>query len=274
MVKASNYIKFFFTILILAQASINVYAQNSKEEKYYTNSNRHWLAEIPIWVPGFRGQLAYGNYNFSSSGSDEEKEYEQLQNESGIQFYFVGRIVARYNNFWVNADAFSGKVNSAFSYTSLIENNEKEIVDITASGTIPRLVAGYSVWQQSNENHFKIEAIPYLGIRYVNIYLQSEVFDLTSIIDVRPNWVEPLIGLYVPLIYKRFKIEMQADYGTTGTKNSWVISNRYRYRISKLVDVQLGWNLIRLYHKGIVGSQELESTIRLFGPTAGVGFRF
>ena len=27
-------------------------------------------------------------------------------------------------------------------------------------------------------------------------------------------------------------------------------------------------------HKGIVGSQELESTIKLFGPTAGVGFRF
>ena len=273
MMKIANYIKFIFTILILAQASINVCAQNSIEEKYY-NNNRHWLAEIPIWVPGFRGQLAYGDYDFSSSGSSEEKEYKRLESEFGIKFYFVGRIAAKYNNFWINADAFSGKVNSAFSYTSLIRDSEKEIVEITASATIPRLVAGYSVWRLSNENHFKIEVIPYLGIRYVNILLQSEVFDLTNIIDVRPSWVEPLIGIYVPLIYKRFKIEIQADYGATGTKNSLVISNRYRYRISKLVDVQLGWNHIKLYHKGIVGGQELESTIRLFGPTAGVGFRF
>ncbi len=261
-------------MLIFVQTSINVCAQNSKEEKYYANSSRRWLAEIPIWVPGFRGQLAYGDYNFTSSGSDKEKEYERLESEFGIKFYFVGRIVAKYTNFWVNADAFSGKVNSAFSYTSLIKNNEKEIVDITVSATIPRLVVGYSVWQQSNENHFKIEAIPYLGIRYVNIFLQSEVFDLTNIIDVRPSWVEPIIGLYVPLTYKRFKIEIQTDYGANGTKNSFVISNRYRYRISKLVDVQLGWNYIKLYHKGIVGNQELESTIRLFGPTAGIGFRF
>mgnify|MGYP000961791226 FL=1 len=87
--KATNYIKFLTAILILAQPSINVCAQNSKEEKYYTNISRHWLAEIPVWFPGFRGQIAFGDYNFSSSGSDEEKEYERLESEFGIQFYFV-----------------------------------------------------------------------------------------------------------------------------------------------------------------------------------------
>ena len=271
----SNYSrKFLLIVFVFSQTSIVVCAQNLKEEKYYTNNNRHWLAEIPIWVPGFRGQLAYGDFDFSSSGSDEEKEYERLESDVGIEFYFVGRIAAQYNKLWIQADAFSGEVGSVFSYTSLIGNNEREIVDIKIQGTIPRLVLGYSVWQKSTENNFKIELIPYLGIRYVSIHLQSDVFDSTYVIDVRPNWFEPLLGLYVPLIYKRFKIEIQTDYGGTGTKNSWVISNRYRYRISKLIDVQLGWNLIRLHHKGKVGSKELESTIRLFGPTAGIGFRF
>jgi len=274
MTNAANLLKFLLTILFLAQTSIHVCAQNSKEDKYYSNSNRHWLVEIPLWVPGFRGQLAYGDFNFSSSGSDEEKDYNRITSDAGIGFYFVGRISAQYNKLWFQADAFSGEVVSAFSYTSLTGNNETEFVNIKIQGTIPRLVLGYSVWEKSNENSFKIEIIPYLGIRYVSFHLQSEVFDSTNIMDVKPNWFEPLIGLYVPLIYKRFKIEIQADYGTTGTKNSWVVSNRYRYRISKLVDVQLGWNLIRLYHKGIVDAQELESTIRLFGPTAGVGFRF
>lgn len=80
--------------------------------------------------------------------------------------------------------------------------------------------------------------------------------------------------MYVLLGYNRFEIEVQADYGVCNTENSWNISNRYRYRISQLVDVQLGWNLIRLNYKGTVGGQTLESKIRLFGPTAGVGFRF
>ena len=97
---------------------------------------------------------------------------------------------------------------------------------------------------------------------------------MTNVIDVRPNWFEPIIGLNMPIEYKRFKIEIQTDYGAVNSKNSWVISNRYRYRISKLVDVQLGWNLMRLYYKGTIGSEEIESTIRLFGPTVGIGFRF
>ena len=65
---------------------------------------------------------------------------------------------------------------------------------------------------------------------------------------------------------------MQAYYGSSGSKNSEVNSNRYR--ISKLIDVQLEWNFIRLYHKGIIGSKELKSNIRLFGPAADLGFRF
>jgi len=64
----------------------------------------------------------------------------------------------------------------------------KEIADITVHGTIPRLVAGYSVWHHSNKNHFKIEVTHYAGIRHTSIYLHSEVFDLTNVIDVRPHW--------------------------------------------------------------------------------------
>jgi hypothetical protein len=272
--KAPYSIKFLLIVLVLSQTAIVVCAQNSKEEKYYTNSHRHWLVEIPIWVPGFRGQLAYGDFDLSSSGSDEEREFERINSDVGLEFYFVGRIAAQYNKLWIQADAFSGEVGAAFSYTSLIGNNEREILNIKIQGTIPRLSLGYSVLQKSTENSFKLELIPYVGIRYVSFHLQSDVFDSTYVIDVRPNWFEPLIGLYVPIVYKRFKIEVQVDYGNSGTNNSWVLSNRYRYRISKLVDVQLGWNLIRLYHKGNVGSNELESTIRLFGPTAGIGFRF
>lgn len=272
--RATFFIKILLTVLLLTQTAVLVNAQNSKEEKYYTNNDRHWLVEIPLWVPGFRGQLSYGDFDLSSSGNQGDKEFDRVNSETGLEFYMVGRIAAQYNKLWVQGDVFSGQVGSVFSYTSQIGNIEKEFVNIKISGTIPRLVFGYSVWEKSIEDYFSVEVIPYAGFRYTSFHLQSDVFDSTNVIDVRPNWFDPLIGMYVPISYKRFRVEVQADFGTKGNNHSWGISNRYRYRISKLVDVQLGWNLIRLYHDGNVRDETLESRIRLFGPKAGVGFRF
>ncbi len=75
-------------------------------------------------------------------------------------------------------------------------------------------------------------------------------------------------------MYKRFKIEIQTDYGLKKLSNSWSISNRYRYRISKLVDILIGWNYVKMNNKALVGSEHLETKITIFGPTVGVGFRF
>ena len=74
------------------------------------------------------------------------------------------------------------------------------------------------------------------------------MFDLTNVIDVKPNWFEGTIGLYVPIDYKRFKIEFQGDYGFGESKNSYNLSNRNRYRISELIDVQLGFNFLQIHY--------------------------
>jgi hypothetical protein len=272
--KVPNYKKYIFTTVALILVSTIVCCQNSNEEKYYTNNNRKWLAEIPIWVPSIRGQLSYSDFDFSSSGSREEKDFKRLNSDAGLEFYFVGRISVKYNKIWVQADAFAGGVSSAFSYTSIINNNENEFVNIRVKGVIPRFVLGHSIWEKSTKNSFKIELIPYIGVRYVSLNLQSDVFDTDNKIDARPNRFEPLIGLYAPFVYKRFKLEVQFDYGLNETKNSWAISNRYRYRISKLVDVQLGWNFLSLNYEGIIDEEKIEATMRLFGPSVGIGFRF
>jgi len=274
MKKTSSNIKILSTFIILFLTAINGFAQNTNEEKYYTNINKQWLAEIPLWVPGFRGQLVYGNYNLYSSGDKEEKDYEKLQSKLGIEFYFVGRLAAKHNNFWFQLDAFSGKISSAFSYTSLIGNNEKKFVDISVQGTIPRMVSGYSVWKTSFKNNFELEITPYVGVRYINIYLKSDVFDLTNVINVKPNWFEAVLGVYLPIDYKRFRIEFQGDYGFGESKNSYNLSNRYKYRISDLIDVQLGLNYLQINHEDTILQKKLVSTIKLFGPTAGVGFWF
>ena len=33
----------------------------SKSQNDFLNSDQNWSVEIPIWIPGFRGQYAYGD---------------------------------------------------------------------------------------------------------------------------------------------------------------------------------------------------------------------
>lgn len=268
-----HYIKFLLIVSLFLQPFYNLCAQNSKEDKYYINNNRKWKADIPIWVPGFRGQIAYGEFDFSS-GEGGEREFERLNGDAGLEFYFVGRISVKHKKIWAQIDAFSGRVGSTFTYTSPNELIEKEIVNIDIHGTIPRCIGGYSVFQATSKSNIKIELIPYLGFRYVNFRLQSDVFGNNDVINIQPNWFEPLIGIYVPVIYKRFKLELLCDYGATGKNYSWVISNQYRYRLSQLVDLHIGWTHMHLYHDGVVNGNNLRSSVRLFGPTAGIGFKF
>jgi hypothetical protein len=270
----SKLLQFFILIVVILKTSTNTFSQNTKTDKHYINNKKHWLVELPIWVPGFRGQLSYPDASLSSSGNSKEKEFERLNNQVGLEFYLVGRVAAQYNKLWTQADIFSGEVSSAVTYTSLIGTKDSEIIYLKIQGTIPRLVVGYSIFAKTNKKNFKLEVIPYAGMRYVGFHIQSTVFDSKKILNTKLNWFEPLLGVYVPLKYKRIKIEIQADYGTTGTKGSLAVSNRYRYRISKLIDIQLGWTLISLTHKGTIEEEELKAKIRLFGPTAGVGFNF
>jgi hypothetical protein len=262
------------TLFLLTQCVMLLHAQHSSEEKYYTHDDNHWLIEIPVWIPGFRGQLAYGDFSSSSTGSREEREFEQMESSTSLEFYFAGRVMSQFNKLMLLLDAFSGKVGSTFSYLPDDGSNQKDLVYITAQGTLPRLVLGYSVWEKLVERNFKIEIMPYLGFRHVNIHLQSDVFDSLNVIDIQSAWFEPIIGFYLPLSYKRFEMELQVDLGGIKTKNSVVINNSFRYRISRLIDVQLGWTSMIINYKGNISSEDLDLRMRLFGPTAGVGFRF
>ena len=259
---------------VLLLSALDVVAQDSKAEKYYTNKDRNWFVEIPVWIPGVRGQIAYGDFELVPPDEDDRREFERLRSDTGLKFYFVGLLSVEFDRFWIQLDTYSGKASSAFSCVSKSGSKEKVLAVANVQGTIPRLVSGYTVFEKSTEKDFRIALTPYLGLRYVNFQLQSAILDSANIIDVRLDWFEPIIGLYLPIMYKRFKIDTQADYGLTGSNNSWSISSRYRYRISKLVDVALGWNLVILNYTGVVNDQILASRIQLFGPTAGVGFRF
>lgn len=260
----------FLTLFIVITK--NVKSQNF--EKYYSQNTDKFLVEIPLWMPFFNGQISYGNYSISTGANKDEREFNRLHNHFGLEFYFVGRFTYKKNKLWLNFDTFAGRINKAVSVQWVTTTPQKEIINLNVQTTLPRLVAGYSVWKPIKKEHFVFEVIPYAGFRYVTMTLKTDVFDNNQLIHINPHWLEPVVGIYLPLIYKRIKAEVQLDYGGNSNKNTWVFGNRYRYRISKLVDVQLGLNFFQLKYQDTYNEKAIETKVQLLGPTIGVGVRF
>lgn len=265
--KVLTYYFFLFGI-----SSLVCFGQN--DSKYYTNNNNNWLIEIPIWVPGFRGQLSYGDIYLDTEIPKDEKDLERIETNPGLEFYFVGRAAYRYKRFSLQVDAFSGKVGNTFTFNPTRGGNEKELVYMSAKGSIPRLILAYSVWKKNINKHSSIEILPYAGLRYMYIHFESDIFDGNQQIDLIAKWYEPLVGVSIPYNYKRIRLRVQADYGGASNKSSFMINSHAKYRLSRLMDVKLGWTSIYSNYTESIQNQPLDFSIALHGPTVGVGFNF
>lgn len=267
---------FFSVFAIVFIFNYNSYGQNSNQDKYYVNDTTHWQMEVPIWIPGFRGQLAYGELGLDPVPDpfEEGNDPKRINKKTAIEFYISGKISARFNNFLFELDGVSGTIGSTVTFVPIHLPNEKELVHLRIQGTIPRLFAGYSIWNTTKNDNFKIELIPYIGVRYINIHLESDILNNGNIIDVHPDWFEPIVGLYIPFSYKRMKLEILTDWGKNNSKNSFVINSNIRYRISRLIDVKLGWMSLNLNHDDLFINEKFDIDLSLYGPSAGISFIF
>ena len=58
-------------LLLVAIAPLTLSGQGLKVDKHYLLDSSKWSIELPLWVPGFRGQLAYGKLDFESGSRDD-----------------------------------------------------------------------------------------------------------------------------------------------------------------------------------------------------------
>jgi len=83
---------FLFILILLVWSSVC----SESESKFYSNLGTKWLLEIPLWVPGFRGQLSYGDIYLNTATPKDKKELERIDKDPGLEFYFVGRASFRH----------------------------------------------------------------------------------------------------------------------------------------------------------------------------------
>lgn len=264
----------FRCALFLAFLSTALCGQKNNQATQFGFNDDTWVLDIPLWVPGFRGQLAYGEFELESDNETENPERERIQDDFGIQFYFAGRAEYWSDDMMISLDIFTGSVGNSFSIKSDEREIDKQFVSFSASGTIPRLTFGYTLVEKIKPSGFGYQITPFIGSRYHNIKLKSDVFEGNEVLNVRFNWFEPVIGVLAPISYKRFQLELFMDMGYASQDISYFLNASINYRITKLVDIEFGWAHLTLTRQDEAASTQFNSRVILTGPAAAVGFHF
>jgi len=230
---------------------------------------RNWRVKVPIWVPGFRGSFAYaGITNFPGEG--DFSVIDRLNGELGVEFYAIGDIQFKTKKWLFGIDGFHTTLANELKF----ENIDKVEFLAGIDGTILRSFAGYEVFKKQNkETYFKAQIYTYAGIRYIdlNIYSQN-----SSILDIKPTWIEPIIGLEIPLQFKRWFLAAQMDVGGFSINNhwSWNVTLDANYRFSKLFALGAGWSVLDFNYNQLYEYKYVDLAIQLSGPILELEFNF
>jgi len=230
---------------------------------------RKWRVKVPIWVPGFRGSFAYGGISQLPEGGDYDV-IDRLQGELGIEFYFIGDIKFRPKKWLFGVDGFHTNLASNLKF----QNIDKLEFQAGIDGTILRGLVGYRAFEKRNENtYFKAQIYPYLGLRYFDLNIYSEE---RAILDIKPSWFEPIIGVEIPIQYRRWFFLTQMDVGGFSINNHWSYSAMINatYRFTRLFALGAGWNFLNFNYDQEFEYKYLDLEIQLSGPVLSLEFHF
>ena len=254
-------------------------------------SGRPWTVELPLWIPGFRGDFAYGDVSIEGEdgvspeypieppiepppGGDFGKIISRLfTKEWYLKFFFLTRITYEKDRFLVQLDGLTGSVGSSVEFNY----NNTKIVEASFRTTNLRLFAGYKFIDLYSKNReFKYELFAYLGARayFQNIY--SSLGEELISFEIHPTWVEPIIGIQNQFSFNKWFIVLQSDYGGlfVDSKYSLQFSSFVYYRTGKITSIKLGWNHLFLKQNGEFLKENYSVNVTLSGPSVALVFHF
>jgi len=236
----------------------------------------HWQVSIPLWVPGFRGSFAFGNITIDpgfgnpAPATQVEEEDRVRQSQLSVQFYLLANLSYRTGRFFIEADGMKATLDNDISFT----DGDRLKFGGTIDGVILRGFAGYRFLERTYQDTLlKWSTEAYVGVRYMDVHVFADRIDL---LDVRQDWIDPIVGLRVPIVFKRWVFSVQGDYGgLTGTDHrSYFVGANGSYRFSKLFGLGLGWAYLNASYEGQYESKMLEVGMELTGPVMRMSFSF
>ena len=252
----------------------NTYSQVVLEES-------NWRISLPLWVPGFRGSFAFGNITIDPGFENPppggvppenppDEDDKLRQSKISIQFYLLANLSYRYKRFFIEADGMKATLDNDITFT----DGDRLSFGGTIDGLIIRGFAGYRFLERSYpERLLKWSLEGYAGVRYFDLHVFANRLEL---LDVRQDWTDPIVGIRLPLVYKRWLFSLQGDYGGLPSSNhdSFFAGLNASYRFSKLFGLGLGWAYLNASYEGQNQDKFLQLGMELTGPVARLNFTF
>lgn len=271
----------------LAGSSQEDHSKKIRQNKpsYLTDTCR-WNIEIPIWIPGFRGEFAYGDIKLDGEDGtkpDPEQPIEKpgigdafkrlFKTRGYINYFFVSGLSYENDRWFGEMDVFSGTVGGKIMF----RYNNQSLVKASFHSDLLRITGGYSFYQKElfeGKGLYKLSGTVGLRGHYFRVWSQLE--NRGEKIRVDPLWVEPLLGLKNELKLTYWKFIVQGDMGSFGLNDrlSYMLNLNAQFRMNKLLSLKMGWNSWYVVYSDKFKNEDLKLKMYLAGPVTALVFNF
>lgn len=286
--------KYILLLVLLFLAMVSTNAQDTltkkeyrKQQKNFLLSDKSWTLEVPLWIPGFAGEFVYGDVTLEGEdGVDPENPIEPPPGGSigkilsrlftqnwYLKYFYLTKISYENKDFLVQMDGAGGEIGNSVKFNY----NNKEIVQSNFRTLNFRFLVGYRfIDVHARNKKFRYELYGYLGARLHFQRIYSDLNRVINKLDINPVWAEPVFGLQNQFSWKKWFLVVQGDYGGffINSRYSLQLTTQVFYRTGRFVSFKLGWNHLRLNHKGVFLTEDYLVSATLSGPSAGIVFLF
>lgn len=242
---------------------------------------------LPVYIPHFTGTFASGETSVESNGTVEppppsnlpEDDWEPdgpglsnfFKKQFNLEFFFTGQLAYENKNFFLRLDSYIGHIGGSVRWRS----TNDELFQLSVKAVLPRMISGYKVFERINERGTQKWSIqPYWGMRAASLRFQSKTHENLNdeLAIISPLLFEPIIGVKVPIVLRRWKISTLVDIGSFGIKNRWSYLGQLfvSYKVSSFFGVKFGWTEMGGSKKRYFDAVTFK--FRMRGPTFGFGF--
>lgn len=284
MLKLKLFIIFVFLSTVIQSQTI--------DSQLSSRLDNEWSIEIPIWIPGFRGDFAYGDVDLEGEDGGNpppptpENPIEPGEGLGGdflsrffdkddfLKFFYMSKISYRPNRFLFQFDAFGGTAGSSVKFNY----NNKEIVSGAYNLFLGHFYAGYSLFQKKDyEKEERTDIYIYTGLRSTISSMKADLNNKEIEFEINPTKLEVLLGINANFIFKKWRLNFKGDIGGF-IESSKVISYKIQlliyYYFGRSTSLRFGWTDLDLKHDGIFQNERLIINTHLSGPNLGIAFDF
>jgi hypothetical protein len=239
-----------------------------------TAEKRPWTIGLPIWVPGYvSGRFTVGGTEIGGESEDDNLFDQLFLPEYGLEFYLVGLVNYRWQQWKFHFDIFGGLLSNSVKFTL----TDKTVVDGSIQMIMPHIYAGYNFLHDSAPLGPIYNWQVYAGSRLYSTNVEMHLPENSGDTDDGHVWLSVLIGTELEVkIVKRVYLQVTSDIGGAPAGSKWAYFGQasLNYQPWDLFSANFGLAVLHLEVAKTDNPNDLAYNLDLLGPVLGVAFHF